>query len=289
MSRQISRRSAAMALAGISTVTIVALLAVPGAQAGAPSAKHTTTTQTKAVAAAGVLQHLGSRGSGSYYDARTGQMVVNVTNRADFAAVRAAGATPRLVRFSSHDLNVVRRDLAAHASIGGTTYGVDVRANKLRVTADSTVTRRPGSPRSGPSSPSSATRRGLETTAGALRTAISGGDAIYTSSARCSLGFNVRSNSGAYYFLTAGHCTNIGSYLVQRPHHARLPAASGTSFPGNDFGIVRYTTSNVSTSGRSGSQDIKSRRAPACVGATVYRAVHHRTSTAGRSRPEHAR
>ena len=36
---------------------------------------------------------------------------------------------------------------------------------------------------------------------------ISGGDAILTSSARCSLGFNVRNSSNQNFFLTAGHCT----------------------------------------------------------------------------------
>jgi hypothetical protein len=230
-----------MAFAGISTVTIVALLAVPGAQAGAPSAKHTTTTQAKAVAAAGVLQHLGSRGSGSYYDARTGHMVVNVTKRADFAAVRAAGATPRLVRFSNHDLNVVGRDLAAHASIGGTTYGIDVHANKLRVTADSTVSkadlarlqavvnRYPG-------------RAELVRMPGVLRPLINGGKAIYVTQYRCSLGFNVKNGSGKA-FLTAGHCTNLGSSWYEDPGHTSfIGTTAGSSFPGDDYGIVTFAS-----------------------------------------------
>ena len=50
----------------------------------------------------------------------------------------------------------------------------------------------------------------LESVTGKFSIRISGGDAIYTSGGRCSLGFNVRSGS-TYYFLTAGHCTNIGS------------------------------------------------------------------------------
>ena len=50
----------------------------------------------------------------------------------------------------------------------------------------------------------------LEKMSGKLTKFIPGGDAIYGGQYRCSLGFNVRSGS-TYYFLTAGHCTNIAS------------------------------------------------------------------------------
>jgi streptogrisin D len=82
----------------------------------------------------------------------------------------------------------------------------------------------------------------VEHMAGTLTNYISGGDAIYTSGARCSLGFNVRSSSGTYYFLTAGHCTNIG-YTWTTGSGALLGYRAGTSFPGNDYGIVRYAGS----------------------------------------------
>ena len=72
-------------------------------------------------------------------------------------------------------------------------------------------------------------------------TRISGGDAIY-GGRRCSLGFNVRSGS-TYYFLTAGHCTNIASWYANSSKTALLGTVTGTSFPGNDYGIVRYTSS----------------------------------------------
>ena len=65
----------------------------------------------------------------------------------------------------------------------------------------------------------------LEKLNGKLSKHISGGDAIYGGGYRCSLGFNVRSGS-TYYFITAGHCTNIGQHLVRQlgtDHRARHP------------------------------------------------------------------
>jgi len=239
VSRPISRRSAAIALIGISTATIVALVSVPGAQAGTPNAKHTTTTQAKAVAAQGVLQHLGNRASGAYYDARTQRMVVNVTKRTDFAAVRASGATPRLVRFSTRDLNVVRHDLVRRASIPGTAWGIDVRANKLQVSADSTVSRSELARLKAVVNRYPA-RADLIRTPGVLRPLINGGRAIYVTSYRCSLGFNVK-NGSTFAFLTAGHCTDLGSSWYSDPGHTKfIGTTSGSSFPGDDYGIVTY-------------------------------------------------
>ena len=75
-----------------------------------------------------------------------------------------------------------------------------------------------------------------------LSTLIAGGDAIYAGGGRCSLGFNVRSGS-TYYFLTAGHCTNIGTtWYANSASTTVLGTRAGTSFPGNDYGIVRYTS-----------------------------------------------
>ena len=68
--------------------------------------------------------------------------------------------------------------------------------------------------------------------------------------------FNVRSGS-TYYFLTAGHCTNISaSWYSNSGQTASLGTRTGTSFPGNDYGIVRHSNSanaagNVSLGGGS--------------------------------------
>src|SRR5258707_1104786 len=69
---------------------------------------------------------------------------------------------------------------------------------------------------------------------------IPGGDAILVSGARCSLGFNVRNASNQNFFLTAGHCTNIGA--TWRTSSGQLIGSRvATSFPGNDYGVVQYT------------------------------------------------
>ncbi|MEJ7630327.1 MAG: S1 family peptidase [Nocardioidaceae bacterium] len=241
MKPTLNRRGAVAALAGVSLVTVAALLAAPGAQAGGSSAGSTgtMTAQAKAVAATRVLHQVGRVGAGAYYDARTAKMVVNVTQRSALAAVRAAGATPRLVGFSSQQLGVVTRALASRASIAGTTWSTDVRANKVHVTADSTVsTAQMARLRSVTNRYPARTE--LVRTAGQLKPLINGGKAIYVTQYRCSLGFNV-TNGSTYYFLTAGHCTNLGaSWYADGAHTKFIGTRTGTSFPRNDYGIVRF-------------------------------------------------
>ncbi|GAA2708815.1 hypothetical protein ACFY2R_04445 [Micromonospora olivasterospora] len=79
---------------------------------------------------------------------------------------------------------------------------------------------------------------------GRLSTLIAGGQAIYAGGGgRCSLGANVRSGT-TYYFVTAGHCTSVGStWYADSAGTSVLGTRTGSSFPGNDFGIVRYTSS----------------------------------------------
>jgi streptogrisin B len=87
------------------------------------------------------------------------------------------------------------------------------------------------------------------------------------------VGFNVRSGS-TYYFLTAGHCTQgYPDYYTSSGTY--IGPTVGTSFPGNDYGIVRYDSS-VAHDGTVGSQDITS-AANAYVGESVKR----RGSTTG--------
>jgi len=128
----------------------------------------------------------------------------------------------------------------------------------------------------------------LEHLSGTLSIKINGGTAIFTGSARCSLGFNVRSGN-TFYFLTAGHCTNIGAtWWANSSHSTVLGSRVGTSFPGNDYGIVQYTNTGVSHPGSvnlyGGSQDIAS-AGNAFVGQSVTRSgstshVHTGTVTA---------
>ncbi|GEK02518.1 S1 family peptidase [Streptomyces sp. NPDC003388] len=162
------------------------------------------------------------------------------------------------------------------ADIPGTAWAVDAKTNRVVVTVDSTVSQAEIA-KIKQQAGSEAGALVVKRTPGKFNKLISGGDAIYASSWRCSLGFNVQDSSGNYYFLTAGHCTDgAGTWWSNSSHSTTLGTTAGSSFPGNDYGIVRYTNSSVTKSGAVGSQDITSAATPS-VGTTVYR----RGSTTG--------
>ncbi|EST37161.1 hypothetical protein N566_14490, partial [Streptomycetaceae bacterium MP113-05] len=114
----------------------------------------------------------------------------------------------------------------------------------------------------------------VERTDGEFRPYLSGGDAVHTGRARCSLGFNVR-KGGAYYFLTAGHCTEDSTEWTDGAGNV-LGSTTGSSFPGDDFGMVKYDDPNPEPPGTVGSQEID--RAGT---ATVGQQVERRGSTTG--------
>ncbi|GAA2477709.1 hypothetical protein Ahu01nite_049750 [Winogradskya humida] len=213
----------------------------------------------------------GAKDAGSYIDS-TGNVVVAVTDSATAAQVAASGATPRYVLRSGAELAAAESTLKSALKTPGTSFAIDPVSNKVAVTADSTVT---GAKLAAVKATVAklGDKASLEIVDGTLAPRISGGDAIYAGGSRCSLGFNVVSGS-TYYFLTAGHCTNIATTWTNGS--ATLGTRAGTSFPGNDYGIVRYTNTTIAKSGAVGSQDITSAGTPA-VGATVYR----RGSTTG--------
>ncbi|WP_306330014.1 S1 family peptidase, partial [Streptomyces venezuelae] len=167
-------------------------------------------------------------------------------------------------------------DAVRAADVAGTAWYADTATGELVVTADSTVTtaeiakikRQAGA---------NADAIRVERTPGRFTKLISGGDAIYATSWRCSLGFNVRDSAGNYYFLTAGHCTDgAGTWYSNSSRTTVLGTTAGSSFPGNDYGLVRYTNSSVTKSGTVGSVDITS-----AANATVGMSVTRRGSTTG--------
>jgi streptogrisin D len=240
----------------------------------AQAASVSPMTVTHADAAAGLSARLGDRSAGSYLDAASGRMVVTVTDSAAAQTVRDAGAVPKLVTRSASQLARATSALDSTARIPGTAWAVDPTTDQVVVNVDSTVTgARLDQLNAAVARLGDAVR--VESTPGQLSVRISGGDAIYGGQFRCSLGFNVRSGS-TYYFLTAGHCGNIASTWYSNSSHSTvLGNTAGSSFPGNDYAIVRYTGS-VSHPGAVGSQDITSAGTPS-VGQTVLR----RGSTTG--------
>ncbi|MFF4212283.1 S1 family peptidase [Streptomyces sp. NPDC001796] len=177
--------------------------------------------------------------------------------------------------FSANQLTKAS-DSVLKADVPGTAWAVDPNTNRVVVTVDSTVSNAEIA-KIKQEAGGDAAALTIKHTPGRFNKLISGGDAIYASSWRCSLGFNVQDNSGNYYFLTAGHCTDgAGTWWSNSSHSTTLGTTAGSSFPGNDYGIVRYTNSSVTKSGTVGSVDITSAATPS-VGTTVYR----RGSTTG--------
>ncbi|MBY8878559.1 S1 family peptidase [Streptomyces sp. PLK6-54] len=222
--------------------------------------------------AASVAAHLGTASTaGSYYDTVGRTTVVNVTTQTAADAVRSAGATPRLVAHSTAEL-LKAGDAARSADVAGSAWALDPRSDTLQVSVDSRVSASQFD-RLKKSTAGFGTAVHITRVSGTFSKLLSGGDPILTSSWRCSVGFNVRSGS-TYYFLTAGHCTQ-GYPAYYTSSGTYIGPTVGTSFPGNDYGIVRYDSS-VAHDGTVGSQDITS-AANAYVGEHVTR----RGSTTG--------
>ncbi|MFC8845499.1 MULTISPECIES: S1 family peptidase [unclassified Micromonospora] len=254
----------AVSIAAAGTLVATALIGAPVQAAPAASPD----------AAAGLAERLGDRSAGTYADA-SGKMVVTVTDAAAARQVRASGATPKLVKRGAAELNRATAELERSAKIPGTAWWTDPASNQVVVSVDSTVTGaklervQAAAARTG-----GAVR--IEAEAGVLSTRISGGQAIYAAGGgRCSLGFNVRSSSGVTYFLTAGHCTNIAStWYSNSAQTSTLGTRAGTSFPGNDYGIVRHSNSANATGNVSlynGSYRDVTGAANAYVGQSVQR------------------
>jgi len=284
--RKIALLSAAASLTfagAVAAPTAQASQAAPTGAVGSSPSAHSDPAAVAAVNAvaprqvaqtkvADVLRaRLGSRAAGAYLD--SGAVVVNVTDAASAAVVRTAGATPRLVARSQARLDSAQRSMEAAAGVAGTSVGQDVRANQVVVSvSDGVSTVAAAGIRAAAAKLGSAVR--VETVSGSLRTLLSGGQAIYGSSYRCSAGFNARSGS-TYYVVTAGHCTNLASSWYTNSNHTTLIGArAGTSFPGNDYGIIRYDNANLSHPGNvyvyPGTQDITG-SGNAAVGESVCR------------------
>ncbi|MGW6454527.1 S1 family peptidase [Streptomyces sp. NPDC055078] len=228
-------------------IGLAVLLTLPTIAMGASSASAepepspgVTVSPTQYTLAAELERTLGDdHSAGSYLDSATGELVVAVTDESSAEKVREAGARAKVVKRSTADLRAVMAVLEERAKIAGTSWGIDPRANQIAVEADSTVT--------------GASLTTLNTVAKglgeAVRTArvpgvftkeLAGGDAIYSSGYRCSAAFNV-AKDGVRSFLTAGHCTNIGASWSTSNGGPEVGTREGTSFPTNDYGIVRYT------------------------------------------------
>ena len=184
-------------------------------------------------------------------------------------AIPSANAADTPTTFSSAELKSVSGSVLK-ADIPGTAWAVDSKTNRVLVTVDSTVSQAEIN-KIKQQAGENAGAITIKRTPGTFSKLIQGGDAIYSSTGRCSLGFNVRAGNGTEYFLTAGHCTQGSSTWYSNSGRTTvLGSTAGSSFPGNDYGIVRYTNSSVSRPGTANGVDI-TRAATPSVGTTVIR------------------
>jgi streptogrisin B len=121
----------------------------------------------------------------------------------------------------------------------GTAWTPDPATGRMTVTVDDTVD---GRGLSGLRARLAGTGAEIRREPGTLTTLIAGGQAIYGGGGRCSLGVNVHSGSTSY-FVTAGHCANFATtWYADSAGTAVLGVSTASSFPANDYGLIRYTS-----------------------------------------------
>ncbi|MFF4808600.1 S1 family peptidase [Micromonospora chersina] len=161
-----------------------------------------------------------------------------------FAVPGAASAAPS---FTADQLSRVDSAVAA-SGVDGIAWRVDAASGRVVVTADESVSAAElATLKKSAGAQAGAIR--VDRAKGVFRPLLSAGDAIYGGGYRCSLGFNVV-KSGVYYFLTAGHCGDVASTWYTNSSQTTLigPTIS-SSFPGNDYALVRYDNAGLSHPG----------------------------------------
>ncbi|WP_088994164.1 S1 family peptidase [Micromonospora echinaurantiaca] len=164
---------------------------------------------------------------------------------AAFTQPTAASASPQ--DYSPRQLAEVT-DAVDRSGVEGIAWHVDAASGRVVVVADSTVSRAEiAKIRQSAGDKAGAVR--VERASGVFRPLLAAGDAIYGGGYRCSLGFNVVSGN-TYYFLTAGHCGDVANTWYTNSSQTTLIGATvGSSYPGNDYALVRYDNASLSHPG----------------------------------------
>ncbi len=265
--KRTSVRRSVIAGAGVAAL-ITTTLTLQSANA-APTAPAPLTATAAGALATDITADLGADATaGSYYDAKDRKLVVNVVDDSAAERVRAAGAEPRVVKHSLAALNAARSTLKAKATIPGTSWAMNPKSNAVVVTADRTV-RGDKLAKLTKVTDSLGDRVTVKRSTNTLKPLLAGGDAIWGSGSRCSLGFNV-TKGGEPYFLTAGHCTNAVSSWSDSQGGQEVAATEGGSFPGDDYGH----------------RQVHGRRPAPKRGQPVWRHAGDRQGRRGHRRPE---
>ncbi|MER7461191.1 S1 family peptidase [Micromonospora sp. NPDC126480] len=171
-------------------------------------------------------------------------IAVGVVATAAFAPPAAAAPAQA---YSASQLSAVSAAVD-RSGVEGIAWYVDAGSGRVVVTADSTVSAAEiAKIRQDAGGNAGAIR--VQRTPGVFTRLLSAGDAIYGSGYRCSLGFNAVSG-GTYYFLTAGHCGDVvNTWYTNSSQTTVIGPTVGSSFPGNDYALVRYDNTSLSHPG----------------------------------------
>ncbi|RDG39188.1 S1 family peptidase [Streptomyces corynorhini] len=201
------------------------------AKARLAAEKTATAVESKAVRAAGASY------GGSWYNAASDTLTVAVTDSGKAEAIRATGATVRVVEHSASLLDATKTKIDAlgkSAPDGVAGWGVDAKTNQVVVNVvadqrnDSAVRAFVArAEKAGPVTVEETTQAPSTTAAGTV-----GGDPYYTGNVRCSIGFSVHGG-----FVTAGHCGGTGA-SVSGWDRSYIGNFQGSTFPGNDYAWV---------------------------------------------------
>jgi streptogrisin C len=176
---------------------------------------------------------LGGGYGGAHFDAKSGKLIVGVTDPSEFSKVESAGAVPRLVRHTAGELTAVADGLNQHdATVPKTVSGwyVDSGTNSVVLTTAHGTTQQAQQFVHASGVKADAVKVVESAESPRTYADVVGGNAYSVGTrTRCSIGFSV---SGG--FLTAGHCGKQGDTTTQ-------PSGTfeGSSFPGNDYAFVR--------------------------------------------------
>ncbi len=118
----------------VAAIAVAGMLTTPGlAQASAAVAPNVPTPIQAAAQAQQVSSRLGTDSGGFFLDKNLNP-VVNVLTQSDAATVRAAGLTPRLVRYSMTSLTTTKNALDQLGWIKYSSWGIDPSSDQVVVT-----------------------------------------------------------------------------------------------------------------------------------------------------------
>lgn len=179
---------------------------------------------------------LGADFAGSWYDRGSGTLVVAISSAERAAEVRAAGAQAQVVANSQATLEAVAHKLDVlagtdkSAAAGLTSWRIDAQRNAVVVTVRAGVPRTAMLAELGDAVVIEETDTLPTTTTEWLL----GGNGFNG----CSIGFNAFNSAGTRYFVTAGHCGNVGDAAFAA-NGVHIGTFEHSRFPGRDYAAVR--------------------------------------------------